>query len=281
MKYNELKSKLEKLFSTSGITETADIDWIMVEVLGVKRSMLPLLYEISESDAQKIMEIAEKRAKHIPLAYITRKANFYGYDFIVDENVLIPRQDTEVLVENAISAVRQLQEDGKKAKVLDIGTGSGAISITIALETGAECMAADVSEKALEIAKQNAKKLNADVKFIKSDLFENIMNLKVDLIVSNPPYIKTGVIENLEPEVALNEPILALDGGDDGLIFYKRIIAEAKNHLNKNGKLYFEIGYDQAKEVEELMQEDFKDINVVKDYGNNDRVVYGTLKENL
>lgn len=281
MKYIELKSKLEKLFIASGITETADIDWIMVEVLGVRRSMLPLLDEISESDVQKITEIAEKRAKHIPLAYILKKANFYGYDFIVDENVLIPRQDTEVLVENVIIAVCQLQEDGKKAKVLDIGTGSGAISITVALEAGVECYSVDVSEKALEVAMQNAKKLNADVKFIKSDVFENIKDLKVDLIVSNPPYIKTGVIAELEPEVALNEPILALDGGDDGLIFYKKIIAEAKYHLNKNGKLYFEIGYDQAQAVKELMQNDFKDINVVKDYGNNDRVVYGTLKENL
>ena len=275
MKCLELKEKLKILFETNGIDDFADIDWIMVEVLKTQRSMLPFYGEISIEDEKLIMQAAEQRIKHIPIAYIFGKTNFYGYDLKVNENVLIPRLDTEVLVEKL---VEDIKSQSKKVSVLDIGTGSGAIIIATKKETDANCYAVDVSEKALNVAKENAKLNNAEIEFIKSDLFENIPDLKIDFIVSNPPYIETEVVKTLDAEVVLNEPNLALDGGEDGLDFYRKIISQAKKHLNANGKLYFEIGYNQGESVSVLMKEDFKNIEVIKDYGGNDRVVKGNLK---
>ena len=275
MKYLELRKKLETIFEEHEIDEFADIDWIMVEVLKTQRSMLPFYGEISSEKEHEIMQAVQKRIKHIPLAYIFGKTNFYGYDLKVNENVLIPRLDTEVLVEKIVEDVKN---QNKQVSVLDIGTGSGAIIIAIQKETNSKCYAVDISKKALEIAKENAKTNNAEVKFIESDLFENIKDLKVDYIVSNPPYIETEVVEGLKPEVVSNEPKLALDGGEDGLDFYRKIIKDAKQHLNNNGKLYFEIGYNQGKSVSDLMKEDFENIKVIKDYGGNDRVVRGVLR---
>ncbi len=275
MKYFELKQKIEELFNKNGIDEFSDIDWIMVEVLKVKRSYLPFVSDINKEEQEQIMKFANERAKHIPLAYILKKAEFFGYEFEVNENTLIPRQDTEVLIEEFLKMAKQ--KDGKFS-VLDIGTGSGAIAVTLAKETGCDVYALDVSSKALEVAERNAKNNNADVKFVQSDVFSNIPELKVDFIVSNPPYIETSVIETLDREVAENEPILALDGGDDGLKFYKMIISEAKQHLNAGGMIFFEIGYNQAGSVSKLLENDFKDIVVIKDYGNNDRVVYAKLR---
>ena len=275
MKCFKLKEKLKTLFEANGIDDFADIDWIMVEVLETQRSMLPFYGEISTEKEQLIMQAVEKRLNHIPIAYIFGKTNFYGYDLSVNENVLIPRLDTEVLVEKL---VEDIKSQSRKVSVLDIGTGSGAIIIATKKETDANCYAVDVSEKALEVAKENAKLNNAEIEFIKSDLFENISNLKVDFIVSNPPYIETEVVKTLEPEVVLNEPNLALDGGEDGLDFYRIIVKNAKKHLNKKGRLYFEIGYNQGENVSALMKEDFENIEVIKDYGGNDRVVKGVLK---
>ena len=275
MKCFKLKEKLKTLFEANGIDDFADIDWIMVEVLETQRSMLPFYGEISTEKEQLIMQAIEKRLKHIPVAYIFGKTNFYGYDLSVNENVLIPRLDTEVLVEKL---VEDIKSQSRKVSVLDIGTGSGAIIIATKKETDANCYAVDVSEKALEVAKENAKLNNAEIEFIKSDLFENISNLKVDFIVSNPPYIETEVVKTLEPEVVSNEPNLALDGGEDGLDFYRIIVKNAKKHLNKKGRLYFEIGYNQGENVSALMKEDFENIEVIKDYGGNDRVVKGVLK---
>ena len=199
------------------------------------------------------------------------KTNFYGYDFKVDKNVLIPRLDTEILIEEII---KDIKSRSGEISVLDIGTGSGAIAVSIQKETGTKVTAVDISKNALEIAKFNAEQNDAKIEFILSDLFENVKQ-KFDFIVSNPPYIETETIKSLDKEVVLNEPILALDGGADGLDFYKRIIADAPKYLKKNGRLYFEIGYNQASSVSELMKKDFKNIKVLKDYGNNDRVVLG------
>lgn len=271
--YKNLREKLEKLFQTAGVDDYADIDWIMCEILGKRRSELAFVREISAEDEAKIMEAAEKRMKYIPLGYIFGKTNFYGYDLMVNENVLIPRLDTEVLIETAIKEIKAREN----ASVLDIGTGSGAIAIVLNKETGAKTTAVDVSEKALEVAKQNAISNNADVEFIHSNLFDNIGEIKVDFIISNPPYIESSVIAGLDKEVRDNEPILALDGGEDGLDFYRIIVKEAKNHLNPNGMLLFEIGYNQGEALKELMKDDFKNVRVIKDYGNNDRVVIGEL----
>ena len=270
--YFELKKEIAEKFKIAKINEISDFDWICCEYTGKKRSELAFIKEFSETELENILKAIEKRLKHIPLDYILGKSNFYGYDFVVSNDVLIPRLDTEVLVEKVIEEIK-LRD--RKTSVLDIGTGSGAIAVTIQKETGAEVFAVDVSEKALAVAKINAKSNNADVKFFKSDLFDSISNLQVDIIVSNPPYIESDEIANLMPEVKDNEPILALDGGKTGLEFYKRIIELAPSHLNKNGKLFFEIGYNQGETVSNLMKKGFVNVEVIKDYLNNDRVVMG------
>ena len=274
MKYFELKKEFEILFFDAKIEETADIDWIMVEITGRKRSMLPF-FEITDEEYEKILNAINLRLKHIPIGYIFGKSDFYGRDFFVTNDTLIPRIDTEILIETVIEMIKNQE---KKCSVLDIGTGTGAIAITIQKETNSDVTAVDISEKALSIAQKNAENLDSKVKFIKSNLFENVKNQKFDFIVSSPPYIKSSVIETLDPEVRLNEPILALDGGESGLDFYEKIISQAKNYLNLNGYLCFEIGYDQAIEVSKLMERDFEDIKVIKDYSDNDRVVYGRLR---
>lgn len=276
--YLFLRKKLEEMFNSAGIDEFADIDWIMVEVTGKQRSMLPFI-EFSETEIQKIVKLAKKRAEHIPLGYILGKSYFFGREFKTNSSVLIPRLDTEVLIEQIVKEIKAFQEQyNKKVEVLDIGTGSGAIAITIQKETGAVVTAVDISNSALEVAKANAKILKADILFLESDLFESVHGKKFDFIVSNPPYIESAVIEGLSPEVRDNEPILALDGGKDGLEFYRKIISDAPSQLNKNGKLYFEIGYNQAEAVKKLMQKDFKKIEVIRDYSDNDRVVLGEIK---
>ena len=271
--YKELRKNLEKSFEKAGIMEFADIDWIMVEVTGKSRSMLQFVERFSTEETNKIMDAVQKRLNHIPLGYIFGKSYFFGREFKVDENVLIPRQDTEILIEKICE---DINNQNREVSVLDIGTGSGAIAITIQKETGANVTAVDISKGALEVAKENVKTLEANVEFIQSDLFENVDG-RFDFIVSNPPYIETEVIETLETEVKGNEPILALDGGKDGLDYYRKIVADAPKHLNKGGKLYFEIGYNQAEALKNLMKDTFTNILVYKDYGNNDRVVVGEL----
>ncbi len=275
MRYLEFRKKIEKLFEDNGIDEFADIDWIMAEILGVGRSMLPFYGDINGEKEHLIMEAVKKRVQHIPIAYIFGRTNFFGYDLKITDDVLIPRLDTEVLVEQMIADIKS---QNKPVSVLDIGTGSGAIIITIKKETNANCYAVDISKKAIKLAEENARINKVEIKFIKSDLFENIESLKVDFIVSNPPYIETDVVPTLDKEVVSNEPILALDGGVDGLDYYRKIIEEAPHHLNQKGRLYFEIGYNQGESVSSLMKKDFENIEVIKDYGGNDRVVKGILR---
>lgn len=276
MRYIDLKKKVQKLFEESGIQELADIDWIAVHFLNVSRSFLPFVENISSEDEAKIMDAVQKRIKHIPLGYIFNETEFFGRKFYVDKNVLIPRLDTEVLIEKIINDIKSLDF---QPSVLDIGTGSGAIAITIKKETDAKVTAVDISPEALLVAKKNAEQNDADIIFVQSDLFEKLSGEKFDIIVSNPPYIESSVIASLFPEVAEHEPILALDGGVDGLDFYRKIIMQAKEHLNKNGRIYFEIGYNQAKAVSKLLEADFENIEVIKDYEGNDRVVLAKLRE--
>ena len=213
----------------------------------------------------------EKICKDIPLQYIIKQQSFMGIDFYVDENVLIPRPDTEILVEEVIEIAKRDQ----KNKILDMCTGSGAISVSIAKYLPkTEVIGTDISEKALKIAKMNAKNEEVNVKYIKSNLFENIYE-KFDIIVSNPPYVRTEVIKDLDNEVK-KEPFIALNGGKDGLYFYRKIIKKARNYLNCNGYLAVEIGYDQKKEVYKLFEEEkFTNIYSKKDYSSNDRIIVG------
>ena len=225
----------------------------------------------------KYNEDIDKIINHIPLQYITNHQEFMKLDFYVDENVLIPRSDTEILVEEVINQCSKNEE--KQYKILDLCTGSGIVGISLAKYIkNCEVVCADISKKALEIANKNAKNNNVNnIKFIYSNMFSNIKD-KFDIIVSNPPYIKREVIEELEKEVQ-NEPHIALDGGIDGLDFYKIIINQAYDYLNDTGGLFLEIGYDQREEVTNLLKRSGKFGNIYskKDLYDNDRVIVTKL----
>ncbi|MDU7532025.1 MAG: peptide chain release factor N(5)-glutamine methyltransferase [Peptoniphilus harei] len=220
----------------------------------------------------KYFEILEKRQKGIPLQYILGEEDFYGRTFKVIEGVLIPRQDTEISVKKNLNII----ENNQINNMLEIGCGTGIVSISVDLESSVDVTAVDISEKAIENTKINKEKLNSKIKIIKSDLFSNI-NEKFDLIYSNPPYIKSKEIENLQVEVRDYEPRLALDGGEDGLFFYRSIIKSSPEFLNHKGFLVFEIGYDEAEDICNLMKDKFE-VEVYKDLNNLDRVVVGQLK---
>ena len=216
---------------------------------------------------EKFLSFVEERKKRKPFQYIINKQNFYGLDFYVDENVLIPRFDTEVLVEKILK-----DNKDNNLQVLDLCTGSGAIAISLKkLGEYKSVKALDISEKALDIAKKNSSLNETTIDFICSDMFEKI-NGKFDIIVSNPPYIPSRDIEDLSLEVKDYEPKLALDGLEDGLYFYRIIAKEAKAYLKENGKIYLEIGYNQAKDIREIFKE-YNKIEVYKDLAGKDRVV--------
>lgn len=225
--------------------------------------------ETDKSLEYEFISRIEKRKKHIPLQYIINKQNFYGLDLYVNESVLIPRYDTE----NIVDCIVKDFEGSKDISVLDLCTGSGCIAISLKKNGFEKVFALDISDKALEVAKHNAYIHNADITFIKSDLYKELPNdIRFDLIVSNPPYIRTGEIEKLDDEVKDFEPKLALDGGKDGLDFYKKILNLSKDFINKNGSLYFEIGYDQAKDVVDLAKkEGYYNIKIIKDLSGKDR----------
>lgn len=232
-----------------------------------------LPYEVLE----RYKSLLCQRASRIPLQHIIGKAWFYGYEFTVNGDVLIPRQDTEVLVSEALEVI---SED---SRVLDMCTGSGCIILTLAKEAEiSNGYGVDLSEKALAVAKQNKMELNAgQVHFIQSNIFENVDESRcgsLDLVVSNPPYIRSDVIPTLSDEVRIHDPMMALDGFEDGLYFYRRITKEAHRYLKKGGWLMYEIGHDQADEVSDIMSENgYEEISVVKDLAGLDRVVRGRL----
>lgn len=245
-----------------------------------------LLYELQiqneylavHLDEEASSEIAQNFEKHLeeliagkPIQYITNSQEFFGLDFYIDENVLIPQPDTEILVEEIIE-ICKYRED--VPKILDICTGSGAIAVTLAKQMKAKMVGSDISPKALEIAKKNAEKHGAKIEFLESDMFEKV-NQKFDVIVSNPPYIETKTIGKLSPEVK-NEPQIALDGGEDGLRFYRILTQKAKDYLEENGVLAVEIGYNQRENVIEIFRNaGFCDVYAKQDLAGNDRIVVG------
>ena len=255
----------------------AQIDaWYLLEyVTGISRASYYGNPEknISEEEAKRYWEYLEKRARRIPLQHITGEQEFMGLPFCVNEHVLIPRQDTEVLVEEAI---RVIQKEMPEAAVLDLCTGSGCIGISIqSFCSNTQVTAADISEDALKVAQKNAKENQVPVEFVHSDLFEEISG-SYDMIVSNPPYIPSKVIETLMPEVRDHEPIKALDGKEDGLYFYRRITEESVAYLKPGGYLLYEIGHDQGEAVSSYMRENgFDEIEVIRDLAGLDRVVRG------
>lgn len=234
--------------------------------------------ELCDSDVDLFKKAVQKVKNGIPVQYVTNHQEFMNLNFYVDENVLIPQPDTEIVVEEIINQFKD-----KNCKILDLCTGSGAIAISLAKYIeNSTIVASDISSKAIQVAKLNAEKnlVHKKIEFIESDLFENINKKDFDVIVSNPPYIKSKEIDSLSKEVKC-EPHIALDGGEDGLLFYKAIIEKSHNYLNKNGKLFLEIGYNQKEDVKKLLSENnnFYNIYSKKDLGQNDRIVVAEKRD--
>ena len=262
-----LLKKVKNILNKKSV-DLVDGEWIVSKVTGVSRSALASCNNsVTKEQSNLALSYANKRASGIPLQYVFGDTDFYGFNLIVNESVLIPRPETEELVNLAISKI------SSSSKVLDLCTGSGAIAIAVNKLTGASLTAVDISEKALEVAKTNAEKNNSNIKFIKSNMFENITE-KYDVILSNPPYLTKKDIKNLQREVKF-EPLIALDGGDDGLNFYKIIANNAYNYLSDGGFILLECGQNQSKDIVDI----FNNVNkygsceVFNDLNGIDRIV--------
>ena len=298
IKYKDLYNEIVDRLRNASITEAESDTRLLFEyIIGIDRAKLFMMAgdEVDDASLNKLIEAVKIREKRVPLQHITGVQEFMGLEFDVSEDVLIPRFDTECLVEEAMLVCN----DGDK--VLDVCTGSGCILISLMrYKNDIKGYGCDISPNALKIARENADKLckpsgefgdmftyelsaECDDKqnpcFIESDLFANINTKDFDVIVSNPPYIRSDVINSLEPEVKEHDPMLALDGGEDGLVFYRRLTEESKSFLRKGGSLLVEIGYDQGEDVLALFcKNGFSDVKIVKDLAGNDRVVRGVLR---
>lgn len=274
MKLQELMKQGKEQLIENQIEEATIIARVLLQfVLTLDRTDLLMRQEqeVEEAKKQEYEKAIQKVIEGTPMQYITHKQEFYGLPFYVDESVLIPQPDTEILVEEVLSIAQESKEN-----ILDIGTGSGAIGIALASNiTKVDITMSDISKKALEIARKNAmnNKVMEKVKLVRSNLFENIKGT-FSVIVSNPPYIETEVIKKL-PKQVQNEPLLALDGGEDGLLFYRKLIKEAPRYLKQNGYLCMEIGYNQKEAVLNLIEEsqNYKHVYSKKDLSGNDRIV--------
>ena len=256
-----------------------EAELIVMSAVGINRTQLVLdsRRDVTEEQREKVSEMVKRRQSGEPLQYILGECEFMSLDFYVESGVLIPRSDTETLVE----AVIEKTDENKNMKILDICTGSGCIGISTAhFRSSVYVDLIDISDKAIEIAKKNIVRNNVQsrVKVQKMDILNEYPSEKYDIVVSNPPYIETKVIDTLQTKVKNHEPRLALDGGEDGLIFYRRITEIAPEILKKGGMLAFEIGYNQGKAVSALMEKNFCDVRIIQDFSKNDRVVTGILK---
>ena len=275
MKLYELKENIrEQLLGVGNQDAEAEAGIIIEYVTGCSLAtfFLKRQEEVSKEQIDKAFDMVEKRRAHMPLQYITGTQEFMGLSFMVNEDVLIPRQDTEVLVEQVLYRLKP------GFKVLDMCTGSGCIGISIKKHfKDVDVTCVDISEKALQIAKENARRNQVEITLVQSDLYENVEG-EYDVIVSNPPYIQSDVIPTLMEEVKDFEPILALDGDKDGLIFYRRLAKESFSYLKKNGMLLLEIGYDQGKAVSKLLNDNgYCQVEVKRDLCGLDRNVIGLL----
>jgi len=275
LSFQDIFDKGKEILKKSGITCFDTDAWYLLEyATGMRRAeyFLKRGETVQEKIIAKYFSLINTRASHMPLQYITGSQEFMGVDFKVSPDVLVPRQDTETLVE-------YLLPFAKDQDILDMCTGSGCIAVSLLkLGGAASCTAADYSEKALDIARHNASINGVDINFVHSDMFKNITGT-YGIIVSNPPYIKTSVIDTLMPEVKEHEPLMALDGGQDGLSFYSIISREAKNYLKPGGILAVETGYDQGRQVLEMFKESgYNDVCARKDLSGNDRVVAAVMQ---
>ncbi len=271
--YAEMETKLK----VSERYEPSDCDWIIGTVLDKNRAEIKLERSVSLKEYREIIRACERRAKGEPLSNIFGFVEFYGLRFDVNKKVLSPRMDTEILVSEALKKINENDAE----TVLDLCTGSGAIAIALAKYSSCKVTASDVSKQALTVAETNAKKNDVKIDFCQSDLFKSLKKgRKYDIIVSNPPYIKSGDIEKLDVEVKKYDPRLALDGGEDGYDFYRKITEQAKDKLKQKGWLMLEVGQGQSDYVCELLQNaGYDNVQSVKDYNKIERVVYGRLSK--
>lgn len=266
-------SKIDRLETILILCKLLDVDKSYIYTYGEK--------EVEDHIGPKFLELMEKRHSGYPIQYILGEREFMGLDFYLEEGVLVPRPDTEVLVEYIIEYIKKNYKEDK-INVLDIGIGSGAISLSIASYLkNTQVFGIDISDTAIKIANINKEKFKlSNVNFYKGDLFKALEELNMegefDIIVSNPPYIKSEEIKSLDIQVKDHEPMLALDGGLDGLDFYRRITKDSLEYLKDNSLLIYEIGYEQSKEVEEILKSSgFKDVSTLKDLQGHHRVVMG------
>ena len=273
--------KASEILRASGTDSyVLDARILLCKALGRNEVYLAInpMEEVDEKDETKFFDMVNRRANGEPTAYITEEKEFMSLNFFVDKNVLIPRPDTEHLAELAI----EIANENQMKHIADFCTGSGAIAISI----GKNCPFAsvtgyDISDGALKVAEKNKQKLNAvNVSFKKLDVLKDLEKIegKFSLVVSNPPYISENEMKNLQKDVDLFEPHLALFGGDDGLDFYKKIINDANCFLKPKGILAFEVGHTQAQKVSKLMEHNFENIKIKKDYAGIERVVWGIKK---
>lgn len=275
MKLTELLGEGKEILRRAQIDEWELDAWYLLEHAGNYAKDERFLHPDREVEAEHeryYRTLLGERSRHVPLQYLTGSQSFMGFSFYVNEDVLIPRQDTEILVEEALKYIHP------GMRILDLCTGSGCILFSVQkLAPGVSGTGADVSERALKVAEQNRSRLGVCSRLLQSDLFDQVEG-RYDCILSNPPYIPSDVVDTLMEEVRDHEPRLALDGREDGLYYYRKITEQSPEYLEPGGLLFFEIGYDQAEQVMLLMEKEFTGIRVVKDLSGHDRVVYGRLK---
>ncbi len=298
MRVKELLEMGEKQLRECEVADAAiDNKLLFCYLMHVPTSRLILEYQhvVHDEQCDAYFELLDRRCAGEPLQYITGVQEFMGLPFKVNPSVLIPRQDTEILVENAVSVMNENKLNGEELPlktrrywdILDLCTGSGAIGVSVARladKVGLKLTCSDISEDALAVARENAQKNEVTAEFVQGDLFapfrKRFRRRRFDIIFSNPPYIRSAVIPSLQREINEHEPILALDGGEDGMSFYRRIVAEAPDFLKKDGVLMMEIGFDQLEEVTALMEEThrYDHIQGLRDLAGLDRVVFACAK---
>lgn len=271
----------KSLKQSGAVSYALDAELLLMHILNFTKTQLFTkdIVVLTKEQQEKYEFLIEERKRGVPVQYLLGECEFMGLPFYVNESVLIPRADTEILVETVL----EYHQKETFQTVLDIGTGTGCIAVSIAHYTNMQVYAVDINEKALKTAQKNAKKNHVTIEFIKSNLFSNFPESfyhTFDVIVSNPPYICTEEIETLMTEVKDFEPRLALDGGEDGLFFYHEIVKQSQKFLKENGYLFFEIGCEQAEQVKDIMDlNGFENIEIRKDLAGLDRVIVGRYKK--
>jgi len=283
MNIKELLNRSDQFLAERGVESSRlDAEVLMADLLDMERINLYVKYDypLKSNEIDSYRQMIKKRAQRIPVAYITEKKEFMSLEFKVAEGVLIPRPETENLVEQVIEYCRQ--NELQQPQIIDVGTGSGAIAVSLAhYLSDAKVVGVDLSPQALKIACQNMEKheLSQRMSILKSDLLAEFIKREIkgiDIIVSNPPYISESEMEDLPPEVK-KEPKTALEAGKDGLDYYRRLLPEAEKVLKNGGKIFLEIGYSQAEAVTNLFSENWSEVEIKKDYSENDRIVSATF----